>query len=236
VVYKLETMKQATSTVGEWVTRDFRAAEIFKRVGIDFCCGGKQQLDEVCCEKKLDSAELLRELTELEQTPVSAAYRFNEWNLDFLCDYLVNTHHRTVMRLLPQLTEYTQKIAQVHGEHHVELVQISALFTEIDRELRQHLHQEETVLFPAIKEAVLSNNPEAKAVVLSEITRMLGEHEFAGGAMDEIRTLSRDYLVPSDGCNTYRVAFKLLEEFEDDLHIHVHLENNILFPKALKIA
>lgn len=228
-------MKQETSTVGQWVTRDFRAAEVFKRVGIDFCCGGKQSLEEACSEKKLDSAELLQQLAELEQTPVSAAYRFNDWSLDFLCDYLVNTHHRTVMRLLPQLTEYTQKIAQVHGEHHVELVQIAALFTEIDRELRQHLHQEETVLFPAIKEAVLSNNPDAKSVVVSEITRMLGEHEFAGGAMDEIRILSRDYVVPADGCNTYRVAYKLLEEFEDDLHIHVHLENNILFPKALDL-
>lgn len=228
-------MKQETSTVGQWVTRDFRAAEVFKRVGIDFCCGGKQSLEEACSEKKLDSAELLQQLAELEQTPVSAAYRFNDWSLDFLCDYLVNTHHRTVMRLLPQLTEYTQKIAQVHGEHHVELVQIAALFTDIDRELRQHLHQEETVLFPAIKEAVLSNNPDAKSVVVSEITRMLGEHEFAGGAMDEIRILSRDYVVPADGCNTYRVAYKLLEEFEDDLHIHVHLENNILFPKALDL-
>ncbi len=228
-------MKTKELTVGELVTLDFRAAEIFKKAGIDFCCGGKQRLEDACSELQLDAAELHRQLEALEQTPVTAAHRFNEWNLDFLCDYIVNTHHQTVMRLLPQLSEYTQKIAQVHGEHHPELVQIAALFSEINRELRQHLQQEESVLFPAIKAALSGNSPEAKATVTTEITRMLGEHEFAGGAMDEIRVLSRDYLVPDDGCNTYRVTYKLLEEFEDDLHIHVHLENNILFPKALQL-
>jgi regulator of cell morphogenesis and NO signaling len=226
-------MKQTDFTVGELVTLDFRAADIFKKAGIDFCCGGKQRLDEACKQRQVDPVELLRQLDELQQTPISSIHRFNDWSLDFLCEFIANTHHRTVLRLLPQLTEYTQKIAQVHGVHHPELQQIAVLFSDIDRELRQHLHKEETALFPAIKEALLSHSYEAKATVVSEITRMLGEHEFAGGSMDEIRILSHDYQVLEDACNTYRVAFKLLEEFEDDLHIHVHLENNILYPKAL---
>lgn len=222
--------------IGEIVTRDFRAAEIFKNAGIDFCCGGNQSLEQACKEKNLDSSILETELAKLENTTVNALHNFNEWNLDFLCDSIVNTHHKTVLKLLPQLTVYTQKIAQVHGPHHQELIAIANLFDKINEELLQHLRNEEEVLFPAIKELLNSNSEEAKATIISEITRMKGEHEFAGGAMDKINVLSNNYSVPSDGCSTYQVAYKLLEQFEDDLHIHVHLENNILYPKALKMA
>ncbi len=222
--------------IGEIVTRDFRAAEIFKNAGIDFCCGGSQSLEQACREKNLDSALLETALAKLENTTVDALHNFNEWNLDFLCDYIVNTHHKTVLKLLPQLTVYTQKIAQVHGAHHPELIAIANLFAKINEELLQHLRNEEEVLFPAIKELLKNNSLNAKATIISEITRMKGEHEFAGGAMDKINVLSDNYSVPTDGCSTYQVAYKLLEQFEDDLHIHVHLENNILYPKALKLA
>jgi len=225
-----------TISIGEIVTQDFRAAEIFKNAGIDFCCGGNQSLELACKEKNLDSTVLETELAKLENTTVNALHNFNEWNLDFLCDYIVNTHHKTVLKLLPQLTVYTQKIAQVHGPHHQELIAIANLFTKINEELLQHLRNEEKVLFPAIKELLKNNSPEAKATIISEITRMKGEHEFAGGAMDKINVLSDNYSVPADGCNTYQVTYKLLEQFEDDLHIHVHLENNILYPKALNLA
>lgn len=224
------------TNIGEIVTRDFRAAEIFKNAGIDFCCGGSQSLEQACLEMNIDKTVLETELAKLENTTVNALYNFNEWNLDFLCDYIVNTHHKTVMRLLPQLTAYTLKIEQVHGAHHPELFEIAGLFSQINTELLQHLKKEEEVLFPAIKELLKSNSPEVKATIISEITRMKGEHEFAGGAIDKINVLSDNYSVPDDGCNTYRVTYKLLEEFEDDLHIHVHLENNILYPKALVLA
>jgi regulator of cell morphogenesis and NO signaling len=167
---------------------------------------------------------------------VNALHNFNERSLDFLSDYIVNTHHKTVRKLLPQLLAYTQKIEQVHGAHHPELVEIAGLFSQINDELLQHLRNEEEVLFPAIKELLRSDSAEAKATVISEISRMTGEHEFAGGAMDKINVLSDNYSVPADGCNTYQVAYKLLEQFEDDLHIHVHLENNILYPKALHLS
>ncbi len=222
--------------IGEIVTRDFRAAEIFKNAGIDFCCGGNQSLEQACKEKNLDSSVLETELAKLENTTVNALHNFNEWNLDFLCDYIVNTHHKTVLKLLPQLTVYTRKIEQVHGAHHPELVEIAELFSQINTELLQHLKKEEEVLFPAIKDVLKTNSSESKKIVISEITRMKGEHEFAGGAMDKINVLSDNYGVPADGCNTYQVAYKLLEQFEDDLHIHVHLENNILYPKALTFS
>jgi regulator of cell morphogenesis and NO signaling len=222
--------------IGEIVTNDFRAAEIFKNAGIDFCCGGNQRLEQACNEKNIDAAVLEAELAKLENTTVNALHNFNEWSLDFLSDYIVNTHHKTVRKLLPQLLAYTQKIEQVHGAHHPELVEIAGLFSQINDELLQHLRNEEEVLFPAIKELLRSDSAEAKATVISEISRMTGEHEFAGGAMDKINVLSDNYSVPADVCNTYQVAYKLLEQFEDDLHIHVHLENNILYPKALHLS
>ena len=225
-----------TIKIGEIVTQDFRAAEIFKNAGIDFCCGGNQSLEQACMEKNIDSTVLETELAKLENTTVNALHNFNEWSLDFLCDYIVNTHHKTVMRLLPQLTAYTQKIELVHGTHHPELIEIATLFSQINDELLQHLKKEEEVLFPTIKDVLKTNSSESKKIIISEITRMKGEHEFAGGAMDKINVLSDNYSVPDDGCNTYRVTYKLLEEFEDDLHIHVHLENNILYPKALSLA
>jgi regulator of cell morphogenesis and NO signaling len=231
-------MKEASYhqiSIGEIVAADFRAAEVFKKAGIDFCCGGKKSLDIVCTEKAIDPSLLVKQLKELENIPVSQTQRFNDWELGFLADYIVNTHHKYVLKSLPELVFYTQKIATVHGPHHPELIEVADLFGKINAELLQHLQKEEGVLFPAIKEVLKSNSTEAKVTIASEIKRMSSEHEFAGGAMDKINEITSDYLVPEDGCNTYNVAFKFLQQFEDDLHVHVHLENNILYPKALSL-
>jgi len=223
-------------TIGKIVANDFRAASMFKEAGIDFCCGGNKSLTAACMEKGVDESHLIQQLDLLAQTPVSGALNFKEWELGFLSDYIMNTHHKFVLKNLPELVFYTQKIANVHGDHHPELIEVASLFTKINEELLQHLNNEEGVLFPAIKEAEKNASPIVKSTIISEITRMRGEHEFAGGAMDKINALTNNYLIPEDACNTYRVSLKLLEQFEDDLHIHVHLENNILYPKALKLT
>ena len=234
IIGTMETKTQ--STIGEIVTNDFRAAALFKEAGIDFCCGGNKSLTEACMEKGADASLLIQKLETLAQTPVTGAMNFKEWDLGFLSDYIVNTHHKFVLKHLPELVFYTQKIADVHGPHHPELIEVADLFSKINTELLQHLKNEEEVLFPAIKAAGANPSPEVKSTIISEITRMQGEHEFAGGAMDKINVLTQNYVVPEDACNTYIVSLKLLEQFEDDLHIHVHLENNILYPKALKLA
>jgi regulator of cell morphogenesis and NO signaling len=221
-------------SVGEIVAMDFRAASVFKEAGIDFCCGGKKSIDEICSEKGIDQVEIRKKLNELDSAPADPEHNFIEWDLKFLCDYIMNTHHKFVLRALPDLVYYTDKIAAVHGEKHTELLEVAALFTSINRELLQHLKNEEEVLFPAIKDLLASGSAESKAKIVSEISRLSGEHEFAGGAMDKINVITGNYKVPADGCNSYHVAFQLLQQFEDDLHVHVHLENNILFPKALK--
>lgn len=222
-------------TLGEIVTEDFRTAGIFQNAGLDFCCGGKKPLEQACSEKNISIATIVEKLEDLKSSPANPGQNFNEWPMDFLADYIVNIHHTFVKKNLPDLLFYTQKIADVHGSNHPELTEVAELFGKINTELLQHLRNEEEVLFPAIKEAMKGNSLQARKTILSEITRMNGEHEFAGGAMDKINEITDGYKVPADGCNTYMVTYKLLHQFEDDLHIHVHLENNILFPKALSL-
>lgn len=228
--------KLSTSTIGHIVAEDFRAAAIFKNVGIDFCCGGNKSVETACLEKNIDATKLIAELSDLPSGKSGLTHDFKNWDLDFLADYIVNTHHKFVLKNLPDLVLYTEKIARVHGDTHPELKEVALLFGQINKELMQHLQKEEGVLFPAIKDVLKSNSAEAKATIVSEIARMSSEHEFAGGAMDQINVLTNGYLIPVDACNTYRVSLQLLEEFEDDLHIHVHLENNILYPKALNLT
>jgi len=223
-------------TIGQIVADDFRAAAIFKKAGIDFCCGGNQTIEETCKGKKINIDELHAELEALKSSLPAESQDFKHWNLSFLADYIVNTHHQYVLRTLPDLVGYTEKIGEVHGLSHPELMEVMNLFSQINKELLQHLKNEEEVLFPAIKEVLKTGSAESKATIVSEISRMTGEHEFAGGAMDRINHITHGYQLPEDACNTYKVTFKLLEQFEDDLHIHVHLENNILFPKALALA
>ncbi len=232
----MEQLQLKNLTVGEIVANDFRTSSVFKKAGIDFCCGGKQLFTEACRENGINESELENEIRRLADEPVNEFMNFKNWEPVFLSNYIVNTHHQFVKKNLPELVFYTQKIASVHGENHPELVQVVTLFEQINTELLQHLKNEEEVLFPAIQELVSSGSDKAKETIVTEITRMFGEHDFAGGAMDEINRITKSYQVPDDGCSTYRVAFKLLEQFEDDLHVHVHLENNILFPKAMELT
>lgn len=221
-------------TLGDIVANDFRTANVLMKAGIDFCCGGKMTLDEACSQKNISTNDIVAKLEEATLAPINPSQDYKEWALDFLADYIVNTHHRYVMKTLPELMFYTQKIAKVH-HHHTELAEVADLFSQINDELTQHLKNEEEVLFPAIKRMIKNGNADDKALIYSEITRMNGEHEFAGGAMDKINEITNGYTLPEDACSTYEVTFAMLRQFEDDLHIHVHLENNILFPKALKL-
>jgi regulator of cell morphogenesis and NO signaling len=221
--------------LGEIVAEDFRTAEIFENAGIDFCCGGKKTLEQACNEKALHVDAILKQLEELQVTTFFPGQNYSDWPLDFLADYIVNIHHRYVFKTIPELVFYTQKISHVHGNNHPELLKINGLFSQIREELVQHLKKEEEVLFPAIKEALKSNSAKVKETIHSEITRMYNEHEYVGGTMDKMKEISKDFHVPADGCDSYAVTYKLLKQFTNDLHIHVHLENNILFPKALKL-
>lgn len=228
-----------TETVGDIVTKDFRKAQVFKKFGIDFCCGGRKTLAEVCDKKGIDLVEVEHELTAAEKQDAAASRDFENWDIGFLSDYVVNVHHHYIRENSPFIEELAQKVAKVHGQSHPELVQVAAVFSRVARDLGLHLAKEEKILFPRIKAlGALQASGEALTTadiggVVMPIQVMESEHEQAGEDFDEIRSLTSGYRLPQDACRSYTVLFKKLEEFEDDLHQHVHLENNILFPRAI---
>jgi regulator of cell morphogenesis and NO signaling len=235
--------QEKDETLGEIAAKDLRKAEVFKKYGLDFCCGGKKTVKEACAEKGLDVTKIEQELQTADKSTVtSRPLPYNEWNLDFLADYIVNTHHSYVRKTIPDIRGYAEKVAKVHGDHHPELLSINELAQEVCDEMSAHMVKEETVLFPYIKQLIVSkNNGKEKTSfgnldsVRTPINLMEEEHEIVGSNMDEIRKLSKNYELPEDACASYSYLFKTLDEFENDLHIHVHLENNILFPKALDL-
>ena len=229
------------TTVGEIVADDYRTAGIFEKHGIDFCCGGKMPLAEACKTKGLDFAALTKELELLQHEPVDRSQNYSSWSLSFLADYIVNTHHVYLKENDDQIVAYAQKIASVHGEHHPEVIRIAAIFEKIATEMVGHLKEEEEVFFPALKRAEAArtsgSQPDAKdrEIISNSLVRLHREHEEVGDAIHEIRRLANDFSIPDDVCNTFMLTYRKLDEFEEDLHKHVHLENNILFLKAAQL-
>lgn len=228
-------------TIGELVAKDFRKAEIFKKYNLDFCCGGKKTVTQACNENKVDYMAVERELNKIDTVTVNPSQKFDEWELGFLVDYILNTHHEYVKRSIPILLEYTAKVAKVHGGSHPEVITIAQIFNEAAEELSGHMCKEEQILFPYIKKLALAKtNKQQKPYAVFEtvknpIDMMEHEHDTVGNMFRTIRELSNDYIPPQDSCATYKVSYLKLKEFEDDLHQHIHLENNILFPKSIEL-
>lgn len=227
-------MRFNAQTVGELVAADYRKAEVFKRHGIDFCCGGGRTVAVACAKKGVSPEVLDRELIAVEERDNTAEeMNFSSWNATKLIDYILYAHHSYVRENIPLLRGFNDKLARVHGAANPELVEIRRLFDEMATELEQHMMKEEQILFPRIKKmGEPGETPPSKAIE-APIRMMEQEHEHAGEVLAEIRRLSNDFVPPEHACTTYRVTYAKLEEFEADLHKHVHLENNILFPKAL---
>lgn len=227
-------------TIGEIVSDDYRTAQVFKRHGLDFCCGGGRTVSEACEKKGVDPETITRELTMLGDGN-GTSHNYKDWSPDFLIDYIINNHHNYVRNKLPEIHLYAAKVARVHGASHPENVKILKRFEVLASALKEHLKKEEEILFPYVKILVeaerTGEKPEAPDFITAEnpIRMMEAEHEDAGKEMEEIRQLSNDFSPPADACATYRVLYENLKEFRDDLHKHVHLENNILFPKALEL-
>jgi regulator of cell morphogenesis and NO signaling len=230
-----------TATVKDLVTEDHRAAAVFEKYSIDFCCNGRKTIGAACAELGVDPAVVVDELQNLGEVRGGNLFRPAEWELDALIDFIVNNHHRYVRRMIPVLTAHVDKIVSVHGANHPELAGIAGNVHAVVEELRQHMEKEEGVLFPFIR-AMVSAGREGRAIVpppfgtlRNPIRMMEMEHQAAGDALFSIRRASGGYAPPSDACTTYRVTYRELEEFERDLHQHVHLENNILFPKSIEL-
>lgn len=227
-------------TVADVLLENPRAAYIFKKYHIDFCCKGSRSLEEACAKAGIPVKEILKEIDQSTENP-PFNMRANDWPLDFLVDYIVNNHHQYIQEKTPELLNLLAKVAKVHGEQHPELNEIAGIFNVVADELMSHMQKEEQVLFPAIKALVNQKNTgNGKAdfpfgSIQNPIRMMEEEHTDAGDGMDTIRKLSRDYMVPDDACTSYRLLFDMLAAYENDLHQHVHLENNILFPKIIEM-
>jgi regulator of cell morphogenesis and NO signaling len=228
----------AEKTLGQLVTEDCRRADIFEKHGMDFCCGGAVTLAEACRKNNLDLDKVVEEMEQLEREPTPRGENYAAWDLSFLADYIVNTHHAWLHENTEKIVGYAHKIVEVHGSRHAELKEVAAHFDRIAADLKGHLQKEEDHFSPAIKRleaaSKVGDSPDDsdRRTVEKDLDQLFREHQEVGDAVHEIRHLTKDYAVPQDACNTYALTYRLLKEFEDDLHKHVHLENNILFPKA----
>jgi len=227
--------------VGQVVAENYKTASVFKKHKIDFCCKGDKSIAQACEQKSVDKDLLLKQLNESVNQKNEVTPNFKEWDLDLLVDYIEKTHHRYVRTKIPEVREYLKKVASVHSEHNPELIEIEKLFLLASDELEKHLLKEERILFPYIRQLVEKQDNKQPAelppfgTVQNPIEMMKYEHDREGEWFAEIAGLSNDYTPPEYACNSYRVAYALLQEFENDLHRHIHLENNILFPSAIEL-
>lgn len=226
------------NTVAEVVTNNIKTADIFKKHGIDFCCGGGVSIKKACEKNNVVFSDLEKELSNVNNK-VSIANNYDSWKLDFLVDHIENIHHKYVEENTSIVLQYAAKVAKVHGHHYVEVVRINDLFIEVTNELTTHMKKEELILFPFIKQLIKAEEKGEKVnlphfgTVNNPIAMMEDEHENAGDIFKEIKKLSNNFTPPEGACNTFKALYSKLEEFEQDLHQHIHLENNILFPKAV---
>ncbi len=230
----METINK--KTIGNYVAEDFRTAALFSKYGIDFCCKGNRTLAEACGKKQISLAVLENEINAIMNTANDKRIDFIAWPLDLLVDYIEKTHHRYVEEKSSVLYRFLDKLCKVHGDRHPELFEINKLFIEGADVLAKHMIKEELILFPFIKRMAQTKGKSIDmpnfGTVDNPIAMMQDEHTIEGERFAKIAELTNNYTPPTDACETYKVTFAMLKEFENDLHKHIHLENNILFPGA----
>lgn len=230
----MEAAFHITDNVGDIVTRLPKADEVFKQYRIDFCCGGNRPLKEVIAEKGLDEAEILQKLNDMYEAARARNNEETNWEkaaYSELIDHVVNRHHAYLYSELPQLSTYVSKVYRVHGSNHPELNDVFKLFHALKMEVEQHIIKEEEEIFPLIKEYELDPDAAKLKHVNQLIDTLEQEHEESGNLLKELRKVTDDYKLPPGACNTYTLTYQKLEALEEDLFRHIHLENNILFPR-----
>lgn len=230
-----------TRTLAQIVNKNHLAASVFEKYHLDFCCKGKRTLQQACAESDLKVEGVIAELeTEFNSNSSSGTINFDDLTLTRLADYIVTTHHSFVIKESPQILAYLEKVASKHGDRHPEMLKVVELFAAVKEEMDQHMQKEELILFPRIKE-IEKQVAEGREIQINHtylqapINMMEQEHDQAGALMSEINKLTDNYVPPADACTTYRLSFAAMKAFEMNLHQHVHLENNILFPKAIQL-
>ena len=237
----IERKINSSSTVSEIVSAHYRTADVFRKHGIDFCCGGKLPLKMACELKELDIEELELELEDSIRTvSIPASLKFDQWDIDFLTDYLINIHHAFLKAALPAAEEYLDRFVEGHKKKFPHLVELQKVFHEMTKDMMPHLQQEEEIIFPYIRQISHAyHNKESYASLFVRTLKkpvenvMMHEHEMMNKTLSRIRKLTDYYALPPGACVNHKVTFQKLQEIDNDLVQHMHLENNILFPRAI---
>lgn len=227
-------MKYTTEhNIGQIVAEDYRIASALKAYDIDFCCNGNRTLGAACQDMNIDPLIVINSIQEVTSEHRNEHFNFKLWPPELIADYIEKIHHTYVKEQIPTILQLLEKLQKVHGTKHPELLEIYNQFEASSHDLLAHMTKEENILFPYARLASSGEikNAPAFGSIQNPITVMMHEHDNEGERFRTIRKLTNDYTCPPDGCTTYKVAFAMLEEFESDLHKHIHLENNILFPK-----
>ena len=231
----------AEKTVREYVTETPNATRVFEKLKIDYCCGGGRSLQDACTAAGIPLDEVERLLEQAEDASVEMPPGVQSGTLAELIDYILDTHHAFTRDEMERITALAEKVASKHGENHPELLGVRALFLQLCDDLRPHMFKEEMILFPYVKQLEAAAAQEFPApyapfgTVGNPIRMMMFEHDTAGDILRELRANTDGYAPPADACISYRTLYEALEGFERDLHQHIHLENNVLFPRAVEL-
>ena len=235
-------MQTAVKQVGDLALEQPSSVRVFERFGIDYCCGGRKPLEQVCVENGIPLSHLLEQLAEAENAAPQPTEPWKQRTLTDLADHIVNDCHASTRAELERLTALSERVALRHGAKRPELIQVQDLVQQILEEMTPHMQKEEQLLFPyivSLEKAAQAGAPKPNELfgsVANPIAAMMAEHDLVGAALASIRTLTNDFDLPQGACPTFQALYLTLEEFEALTHRHVHLENNVLFPRAIELA
>ncbi|MDQ0198161.1 iron-sulfur cluster repair di-iron protein [Neobacillus ginsengisoli] len=212
-----------------------KTSDVFKKNRIDFCCGGNIPLSQAAAQNGLNMDSLIKELKMVYEKSKSAETNLEVWtnsDTNTIIDHVITQYHHTTEEELALLSPYVTKVSRVHGDHHPELLKVYELFYEFKKEMIEHMAKEEAEVFPLIRQ-LAGNTIENRQEAIAMIVELEKEHDHAGEILRELRAVTSDFTLPLDACGTYSLVYKRLEELEGHTFMHVHLENNILFPRYL---
>lgn len=227
-------------TLASIATSHYQSVPVLEKYHLDFCCGGKRTLAEVCTEKGIDIDEVISALETANTAEEPPVVSFADMNAEQLIRHILVNHHFYLRQTMPVIEEHLIKVASRHGERFPHMKEVLSLFVTLKKEMDQHMQKEEIVLFPRIREVELMSvrnrgQQFPEGYIDNPVHMMEHEHDEAGSIVERIRVLTGDYTPPEGACNTFHIVLKELNYFEEDLHKHVHLENNLLFPLATRM-
>jgi len=220
-----------TATVADIVINDFRCVELFRKEQIDFYCNNKISLKDVCEKHSLDFSRTVSFFKSINKLPNEVFIDYKTWDIDFIMQYIKKTHYKYIHKTFPEILEKTAKIADLHGKDNPELIELKDIIKRLSTELIEHINAEESVLLPTIDKVIQTKTQETFNEAKALLESFNDEHSIVAEALSRINVITNKYTAPANASKTYRMTYVILQHFEKQLQVHLHLENNILFPK-----